>query len=85
MQIEVDTSNSGHIVRRPQPKSASLEVAEKIVLFFTISDFYLNCGRVGSFQALIGSTLILNSSAMNVNVYYLSLILVINAGIIVIQ
>jgi len=54
-QKEVDTSTGALIVRRPQPDSASSQAAETVVLFFTISDFYLNCGRVGSFQALVWS------------------------------
>ena len=54
-----------------------------IVLFFTISDFYLNCGRVGSFQALVLVRLrYVDSSGMNANVYLFEFDRVINVGII---
>jgi hypothetical protein len=45
-KLGVDASIGEHIIRRPQPDGVNRMVAD---LFFTISDFYLNCGRVGSF------------------------------------
>jgi hypothetical protein len=51
-ELEVDTSNGEDKIRRPQPDGASQKAAD---LFFTISSFYLNCGRIESLPSLIGS------------------------------
>jgi hypothetical protein len=54
-ELEVDSSNGEDMIRRPQQDDASQNAAD---LLFTISSFYLNCGRIESLPSLIGSALI---------------------------